>query len=304
MGRVYLEIKDNQWEEKENSNFWIDEALLNKLKSVEMIREKGWDAVLVVDGKERSGKSVLGMVMAWYLSKGKLTLDNFARGLSDAAEKIARLPDKSVLILDEASTVFASKDSMTEEGKQLIKIMDIVGQKNMVFILCLPSFFDLNKTMAVRRSLFLCHVYPDEAYNRGRYMFFGEKRKAYLYTEGKKRNDSYKVTDADFVGEYMDFEPPFYQEYKEIVKKESLKEVLSNAINTNQWKNSHTAVRNREAVIAYKLKYVLNLKINQIKEIMGLSDQAIYERINLFKEQNMIKEAPVSQISPPSDEFI
>lgn len=305
MARVYLELdSDNNWKEVEQSNFWIDEALLNKLKAVQMIQQKGWDAVLIVDGKERSGKSVLGMVMAWYLSKGNLTLDNFARGLGDAAEKIAKLPDKSVLIVDEASTVFASKDSMTEEGKQLIKIMDIVGQKNMVFILCLPSFFDLNKTMAVRRSLFLCHVYPDEQYNRGRYIFFGERTKSYLYTEGKKRNDNFGVINADFTGEYMDFEPPFYQEYKEIVKKESLKEVLTTAMNTNQWKNAHVAVRNREEEVMYRMKTIGKIAAKDIATYFKIPQKLVYDRLRGYREKNMIKDDPVEENSSFPGEFI
>lgn len=286
MSRVYLELHEDKWKEVEKSNFWIDAALLGKLKGVETIREKGWDGVIVVDGKERSGKSVLGMVMAWYLSYGSLSLDNFARGLGDAAEKIARLPDKSVLIVDEASTVFASKDSMSEEGKQLIKIMDIVGQKNMVFILCLPCFFDLNKTMAVRRSLFLCHVYPDEEYNRGQYAFWGERTKKTLFIFGKKNYDSYAFPDAEFTGEYMDFEPPFYKEYKEIVKRESLREVLNAAIDTNAKTSMTKAIIRAQAKIAWKLKNDFNFTIHQLKDLFELSDEAIYERLRMFDAEN------------------
>lgn len=283
MGRVYLKLVDKEWKEVDNSDFWIDNALLNKLKSLGMIQTKGWDGVIVVDGKERSGKSVLGMVMGWYLTKGNLTLDNFARGLGDAAEKIARLPDRSVLIVDEASTVFASKDSMTEEGKQLIKIMDVVGQKNMVFILCLPCFFDLNKTMAVRRSLFLCHVYPDENYNRGRYAFYGERTKKTLYIQGKKNFDSYAFPEAEFYGQYMDFEPPFYQEYKEIVKKESLAEVLTDAMRSSAKTSTTKAIQYRESEIAYQLKHQAKLTYKDIAKILGLSENTIVERMSLFK---------------------
>jgi hypothetical protein len=77
MARAYLKLNNNKWEDVDHSDFWIDNALLGKLKGLEMIQEKGWDGVLVIDGKERSGKSILGMIIGWYLSKGKLTLDNF-----------------------------------------------------------------------------------------------------------------------------------------------------------------------------------------------------------------------------------
>jgi len=230
MVRVYLELKGNEWREVEKSDFWIDKLLLKKLKGLKKIQDEKWDGVIIIDGKERSGKSVLGMLIGWYLSKGKIGIQNFARGLEDAANKIANLPDKSVLIVDEGSLVFSSKDSQSGAQKKLIKLMDVVGQKNMIFIICLPCFFDLNKTVAVRRSLFLCHVSPGDEYKRGTFVYWGEKDKKKLYIFGKKNYDSYTYPSPTFpVGTYMDFEPPFYKEYLEIVKKESLEEVMREA---------------------------------------------------------------------------
>ncbi len=66
-------------------------------------------------------------------------------------------------------------------------------------------YFDLNKTIAVRRSLFLCHVYPTAEYDRGQYAFWGERRKKMLYKHGKQNYDSYAFPDAEFVGSYLDF---------------------------------------------------------------------------------------------------
>jgi hypothetical protein len=289
MSRIYLKLNEGKWSEVEQSDFWMDEALYNKLISIKMIQEKGWDGVIVVDGKERSGKSVLGMVMGWYLSNGSLTLDNFARGLGDAAEKISRLPDKSVLIVDEASTVFASKDTMTEEGKQLIKIMDIVGQKNMVFILCLPCFFDLNKTMAVRRSLFLCHVYPDEKYNRGRYSLWGERSKKTLFIFGKKNYDSYSFPAPEVVGEYMDFEPPFYREYVEIVKRESLKEVLGAAIKLQAKSTVSRAVRLVECKFYTLLHDKFKMSLKDLRQLNDDSEDTIYTKMRDYRASNTIK---------------
>ncbi|MEI6850286.1 MAG: hypothetical protein WCK29_04580, partial [archaeon] len=217
-----------------------------------------------------------------YLSKGKLGLPNFCRGIADASKKIAGLPDKSVLIVDEASTVFSSKDGMTDATKKLLKIMDVVGQKNLIFILCLPCIFDLTKTIAVRRSLFLCHVYPDKQYNRGQYAYWGEKTKKELYIYGKKNFDSYKQPRYEYNGEYMDFKPPFYQEYLDIVKKESLNEVLNDAMG----KDSKRDIKLVEGEFYSVLKDKHNFKINDLIAIKGQSNDMIYERIRAFKAQN------------------
>jgi len=235
MARVYLEYINDKWEKVKHSDFWIDEWLLNYLDNIKMIQKKGWDAVIIIDGKERSGKSVLGMICGWYLSDTKFNKHNFARGIDDCAKKIADLPDKSVIQIDEGSVSFSSKDSTTKEQKKLVKILDVVGQKNLIFIVCLPCIFDLNKTIAVRRSLFLLHVYPGEKYARGRYAFWGEKSKKKLYKFGKQNFDSYAYPSADFIGDYFNFEPHFYKEYLEEVKKITLNEVLQDALENDNW---------------------------------------------------------------------
>ena len=38
MVRSYLEIKDWKWKEVSQSDFWIDKALLEKLKNIKMLK--------------------------------------------------------------------------------------------------------------------------------------------------------------------------------------------------------------------------------------------------------------------------
>jgi hypothetical protein len=289
MGRVYLNFdkKKCKWKEVEKSDFWIDKAFLNKLDGLRMIREKNWDGVIVIDGKERSGKSILGMIAGWYLSDCKLTVNNFAKGLEDAARKIAKLPDKSVLIMDEGSTVFGSKDSMGGAQKKLIKLMDVVGQKNLIFIICLPCYFDLNKTIAVRRSLFLCHVYPTAEYDRGQYAFWGERRKKMLYKHGKQNYDSYAFPDAEFVGSYLDFKPHFYEEYLEKVKKESLAAVLADALDDT--KDAASEVRKAEAIIYGYMRYVLDIPAKEIQKIRKQGAMTVNSRLHAYKELHEVE---------------
>lgn len=235
--RIYYNEKHRKWEEcptkkwkeweEETGNLTINlhNRLREKLDNIKKIVKRKWDAVFIIDGNERIGKSTLGMTAAWYLSDGKLTLNNFATGMSDAAQKIEDLPDNSILFVDEASLVFNSKDAITREGKKLAKILDVVGQKNMIFILVLPSFFDLNKSIATRRSKFLLHVYTANDMKRGRFTYFSPNKKRQLYTFGKKNFGSYAKPKSDWIGDFDDFHLPFDEEYKEL-KKRSLAEAL------------------------------------------------------------------------------
>lgn len=227
--RKWVECPTKKWKEweEETGNLTINlhVRLRQKLDNIKKIIKKKWDAVFLIDGNERGGKSTLGMTAAWYLSDTKITIDNFAAGMQDAAEKIEKLPDKSILFVDEGSLVFNSKDSMTRESKKLQKVLDVVGQKNMVFIIVLPSFFDLNKNIATRRSRFLLHVYTGNDMIRGRFSYFSPNKKRHLYTLGKKNFGSYAKPKSDWLGKYDEFELPFNEEYLKL-KRKSLAEAL------------------------------------------------------------------------------
>lgn len=216
---VVITLKDKQ--------FYLDSNLKKRLDNIKyIVRKKNFDCVFIVDGMERIGKSTLAITCGYYLSDGNLTSENVAVDSKDAVDKIERLPDKSVLVIDEGSLVFNSKDSMTKEQRKLIKIMNVVGQKNMVFIIVLPCFFDLNKQIAVRRSKFLLHCYTDPHLNRGRFGYFSDKKKKVLYALGKKNFDSYsrpKLTSFE-IGRYTDFNP-LGKDYIE-KKRESLMSAL------------------------------------------------------------------------------
>jgi hypothetical protein len=207
--------------EGSNDGMYLDGYLKNKLDNIKNILAKNWDAVIMIDGRERSGKSTLGFSCAWYLSDTNMTINNLAKDTDDAIKKIESLPDKSILMIDEGSLAFSSKDSMKQEQKKIMKILDVVGQKNLCIIIILPSFFEISKAIACRRSRFLLHVYTDEQLIRGRFCYFGEKKLKHLYDVGKKNYGSYDRPESDFVGRFTDFRVPFFEEYLKL-KKETL----------------------------------------------------------------------------------
>lgn len=184
----------------------IDRLLYAKLMNIKKIQRNGWDCCFIICGPERSGKSTLGITCGWILADGTLTMDNIAADTTDAISKLESLPDESVLIIDEGSLMFSSKDSMKREQRQLIKILNIIGQKRMILIICLPDFFDLNKYI-VHRARFLLRTYTDKRLNRGRYMYWGDKKKNILFEYGKKHFNSYQFPKSNFKSVFRDYNP-------------------------------------------------------------------------------------------------
>ncbi len=264
MGYVTVIIKGQEYK--------IDRKLKEKLDNIKAIQKRDWDASILGDGGEGSGKSTLLIFCAYYVSNGNMTSYNICSDGKEAVERLEKLPDKSVLVIDEGSLIFSSKDTLAREQRRIIKILNVIRQKRMVLFIVAPSFFDLNKYISCQRSRFLIHVYTDEKLNRGRYCYFGEKKKRLLYMIGKKNYNSYRKPRADFVGRFEDFKPPFYEEYIETKKKS-----LMAALHSQDRDDERTSLVRKQ-----RDKYIVWIRENKKKashriigEIGGLSTSAV-----------------------------
>lgn len=191
----------------QNKETFLNVMLKEKLDFIVEDINKNWDFMFIIDGKERSGKSTLGITCGAYLSellKTPFTINNIATGGYDALSKLEHLPDKSVLLVDEAGLMFASADAMTKEQKQLRKVLEIIGQKNMAFILVLPVFTSLHHYPAVERSRFLLHTTADtKTLKRGTFSYYGEEAKRMFYKNYKKDKP---LPRPEFMGNFDNFD--------------------------------------------------------------------------------------------------
>lgn len=228
--KCYYDKEKNIWrtpftQEEDNASIYLDGYLKEKLDNVNILRKKNWDCVFIIVGEEGSGKSTLSFICGQYLSNMSLTMDNIAEGTEDAMEKLQKLPDGSIIIVDEGELLFSSRETMSREQRQLTKIMKIIRQKNMVFILVSPVFFDLSKYIAVDRSKFLLRTVVDKDFNRGFWQYWGQKNKKTLYLIGKKHFGSYSKPKPNLYGRFTNYILPFDEEYKKL-KTRSLKEAF------------------------------------------------------------------------------
>lgn len=260
----------------------LDTYLKRKLDNVKKLMSKQWDVVFLIDGIEGSGKSTLSFICAWYIANGDITMKNICEGTEDAVEKLQNLPDGSVLIIDEGSLMFSSTEVMRREQRRLIKILNVIRQKCMCLIIVAPSFFNLNKYISVDRSRFLLHVYTGKDLQRGRFCYFGQKKKTLLYQIGKKKFNSYSKPSSNFVGRFQKFILPFDDEYQKL-KRKSLKESFE-----KKEKNISATVR-REVIKEVVGKIKPKLPLNNVKEFasaLNYTPKSIYSLYNLFLEGN------------------
>ncbi len=179
---------------------YMDGYLKSNLDKGKEIIRKDWDIVFVYDGYEGSGKSVKAMQDCFYFDNSfnidRICFDprQFTRVIKDAK------PYQAVLY-DEAFTGLNARAAMSIINRTLVKMLAEIRQKRLFVCIVMPTFFDLDRYVALWRSRALIHVYMGPNFQRGFFMFFNMERKKQLYVLGKKYY-SYSKPPANFKGRF------------------------------------------------------------------------------------------------------
>ena len=156
---------------------------LSEVKKV--VNNNDFDYVALFCGLPGMGKSTLAQSVAKFLDPN-FTIDNICMTADEFVEKTTTLPKHSAVILDES---FASLNSRVATSRDFLRILNhlqIIRQRNLFVMLCLPNFFDLGKPISIYRSQHLFVVYGSEYGKRGDFAAFGRDKKRNLYIKGIK----------------------------------------------------------------------------------------------------------------------
>lgn len=242
---VKVKVNDNE--------FYLDGYLKSNLDELKWDVKKDFDAVIVITGRERHGKSFLGAQVAYYLdptyniTRCCFTLDDFLQQVKDAKPHTA-------VVFDEAHAYISSRQALSKMNRMLIKCLAEIGFKNLFLIIILPSFFELDKYVAVHRSTGLLQVY-----RRGFFACYDYKRKKTLYFYGKKTM-SYSTT-PNFIGRFTKFFPLDYEAYK----KKKMEYVLKDEV-----KPIETKFKEQRNKLIYTLNKQHNVPIVNIAQMLGM----------------------------------
>jgi hypothetical protein len=187
---------------------YIDPLIVKQLEQVKHeVLHQDFDYVAVIDGERRTGKSVLAMQLAKFLDPGfhigriVYTADDFIKLIKDPS-----FPKGGAVILDESYSAANARNALSEVNRSMNTVANEMGQRNAFVFFVLPSFFDLDKTLAIHVTRSLFHVYLREEPNerkgvvekvRGQYVVFTKDSKRKLYDKGKKSYD-YNYPRADY----------------------------------------------------------------------------------------------------------
>ena len=265
--RIFTNIyKKGYYKGQKADGYPITKEMRQTLDTVKgSVLYKNNDFVTLIDGNVGLGKSTLACQIAKYLDP-TFNLSQLCFNPQQFMEAIKSSKPFKAIILDEAMTL-NSRNSMTQDNKQVNQLLSQIRSHSLFLILNIPSAHDIDRSLFLSRCGMLIHCYSPSFGTKGYYKVFhkNKQRLKNLYLLGKKMY-SYSRPPPNFKG---GFSSCFVLDQKEYNKKKD------KAIFNPQLTQTHTAFQERniyikglrEKGLSYEEIHALNPK--------GISENAI-----------------------------
>ncbi len=257
---------------------YIDGFLQSNLDKAKEIIRKDWDIVFVYDGYEGSGKSVKAMQDCFYFDNS-FNIDRICFDPREFTKAITNAKPYQAVLYDEAFTGLNARAAMSLINRTLVKMLAEIRQKRLFVGIVMPTFFDLDRYVALWRSRALIHVYMGKNFQRGFFMFFNMERKKQLYVLGKKYYSYYKPT-SNFKGRFTNAYVVDEVEYRKRKKDSLLKR------GTDQEKRlMEEQVRNSMFERLVPFEGITNV---QKARILGIPEGTYYYKLKNYEETGQL----------------
>ena len=154
-------------------------------KAKHQVLNQDWDRLYLIDGSEGAGKSLLGLQLGKYLDP-TLNINSITFSGGTFSKAIDKATKGQCIIFDEAFNGLASSAAMSKMNRFIVRKLMECRQKNLFIIIILPTFFLLQKYVAIFRSKVLFHVYVPKSGARGYYRAYNSNNKKLLFLTGQK----------------------------------------------------------------------------------------------------------------------
>lgn len=226
-----------------------------------------------------SGKSVLTQQLALYCDES-FNIDDIVFTPDAFQKRIMESEPYTAIIYDEAYAGLSSRASMSLINRTLITMLTEIRARNLFVFVVLPTFFDLDRYVALWRSRALIHVYTAKSFQRGYFAFYNTDKKKGLYIFGKKFY-SYSRPKPNFIGRFANNYTVNEDEYKEKKFEETTRR------NMEQDKPRDDA-EIKDALFArlMTVNHLLTKPLSQTEMglLIGCTRQTIYNRTKKWKE--------------------
>ena len=255
--------------------FYLNERLHKRLDKIkEDLKKNDKDCFIALDGNEGSGKSTLALQIGKYVDP-TLNLSRVVFTAEEFREAILKAKPRQCVIFDEAFTGLSSRASLSGVNRTLVSLMMQIRQKNLFVIMVLPTFFLLDKYVALFRSRALIHVYECSG-RRGYFKVYNQRKKKLLYLLGKA---TYSYSGAKWSVK-TSFKGRFYGVFalgdKEMDKKYRTKKLQAlEMTEKNPMSAGQVKYREQRNLILYLLRTTSKMTYQELSNMMGEYDLEI-----------------------------
>jgi len=278
----------------EGVSYYIDNKLKRNLdkKVKDRLKHKDEDYVIVVDGQERAGKSTFAMQIGKYVDP-TLNVNRICFTPDEFKEAIGNAKKGQCVIFDEAYRGLSSRGALSAVNKLLVSMMMEMGQKNLFVIIVLPTFYLLDKYVAIWRARGLFHVFESRRI-KGYWRYYNKRKKKMLFNNPKfKSLYTYSAKFSSFRGRFYGKYPIDEKKYR-AKKLRSLKNDLKKKKEDKYYKEIciWTYIMNKELNISQKEIAMLGKRYKLIKAQSSVSDRIV--KCRDFKEIRNVTGANIS----------
>lgn len=264
MARV--NINDPRYEKP--ITYYMNNRLYTNLseKVKKAINQRDKDYVLGLDGAEGSGKSTFALQIGRMVDP-TLDLSRVVFSAEDFRDAVTKAKKGQCIIYDEAITGLSSRASLSGVNRALISMMMQMRQKNLFVIIVLPTFFLLDKYVALFRAKTLIHVYESKG-RRGYFKVYNRKLKKRLYLLGKSLY-SYmpKKVKTRFSGRFYGVFALGDEKEEDRYRKKKLKAL--EASQSDPMTSSAVKYRNQRDILIYLLRTQLKISYKKLSSLFG-----------------------------------
>ncbi len=256
----------------------LDGYLHRTLSEVkEVVSKKDFDYVAIVSGDPGMGKSNFAITCCKYLDPN-FNIDSIAMTADEFIQKSTDLPPRSAIMLDESFASLNSKVGRSSDFLRILNHLQIIRQKNHYIFLCLPNFFDLQKSISIYRSRHLFVVYGGDFGTRGRFVAFGKDEKRLLYIKGLKFMD-YNCVPSNYYGTFGKQKSIDHKEYESKKLKHLLeqnKKIIGNKSPVYIERNNLIFFLSEQGIKTKKIAEVAQMELRNIQTIIKSQKESKY----------------------------
>lgn len=249
--------------------FYMDGYLKENLDRAKELFDKDWDIIFLYDGYEGSGKSVKAMQDCKYIDDS-FTMDRICFDPKQFTEAIKKGKPGQAVLYDEAYTGLSSRATMSLINRTLVSMLAEIRQKRLFVAIVMPTFFDLDKYVALWRSRALIHVYLGKGFQRGFFSFFNMDKKKFLYVNGKKFY-AYSRGTPNFRGR-------FYEQY--VVDEQEYRKLKAKSLQDREVQTETEERQKRMDDEVFDRLRLMKGITNEVKaEILGIAEGTYYRKL-------------------------